>query len=154
MKMDSKTELLKSVHRLSMLKPVALVVSRYHYEYTSKIEHSAKELLIEKGISVEAFYVPGSFEIPLQVQRLAVKKKYAAIIAFGLIWKGSTPHAQEILRAVTDNLMAISLQRDIPVIHEVLFVKNENQAAERCGGKKDRGKEAARAVIDLLSSAA
>jgi 6,7-dimethyl-8-ribityllumazine synthase len=130
---------------------VAFVVSRYHYEYTSKLEQGARELLEGRGIGVEVFYVPGAFEIPLQVQRVALRGRYAAIVAFGLIWQGSTLHAQEILRVVTDSLMKISLRRDIPVVHEVLFVKNDAQARERCGGKLDRGREAAEVVMGLLS---
>jgi 6,7-dimethyl-8-ribityllumazine synthase len=131
-------------------KSVALVVSCYHYQYTSKMEMNAKQILNNCGIDVDVFYVPGSFEIPLQVQRVAAKNKYVAIVALGLIWQGSTLHAREILRVVTDSLMTISLQRDTPVIHEVLFVKNDREARQRCGGSYDRGKEAAEAVIHLI----
>ncbi|MCS7064199.1 MAG: 6,7-dimethyl-8-ribityllumazine synthase [Methylacidiphilales bacterium] len=129
---------------------VAIVVSIYHAEYTLRLVRSASDLLSQNEIPVDVFEAPGSFEIPLLVQRAARSRKYKAIIAFGLIWQGETPHAMEILRAVTDQLMAISLKFDLPVLHGVLFVKSHQEARARCGGSLDRGKECAEAVLKLL----
>ena len=94
--------------------------------------------------------MPGAFEIPLQVQRLARSKKYDAVLAMGVIWQGRTLHAQEILRAVTDALMRISLETDVPVIHQVLAIKTEAEARARCfGGKLSRGREASEVALAL-----
>jgi len=104
-----------------------------------------------KGYGQTVVRVPGAYEIPLQVQRLARSKKYAAVLALGLIWQGRTLHAQEILRAVTDALMRISLETDVPVLHEVLAIKTEAEARARCMGKKlNRGREAAEAALALI----
>jgi 6,7-dimethyl-8-ribityllumazine synthase len=128
----------------------AIVVSRYNLEYTQGLLSGAQEVL--KGVTVHVTWVPGAFEIPLQVQTLAKSGKYAAILAFGLVWQGKTAHAQEILRAVTDSLMRISLENEIPVIHEVLSVNNEKEARDRCLKKKlNRGREGAAAALSLLS---
>jgi 6,7-dimethyl-8-ribityllumazine synthase len=73
------------------------------------------------------------------------------VIALGLIWQGRTRHAEEILHAVTDALMRISLETDVPVLHEVLAVRTEAEARARCLGKKlNRGREAAEAALSLL----
>jgi 6,7-dimethyl-8-ribityllumazine synthase len=86
------------------------------------------------------------------VQRLARTKKYAAILALGVIWQGKTEHAREILRAVTDALMRLGLENDVPVMHHVLAVKSEAEARARCMGTKlNRGREAAEAALQLLS---
>jgi 6,7-dimethyl-8-ribityllumazine synthase len=124
----------------------ALVVSIFNREYTDALLASAQAAL--KGHELKIVRVPGAYEIPLQVQRLARTKKYAAVIALGVVWQGKTLHAQEILRAVTDGLMRISLETDVPVIHEVLAVSSEAEARARCMGTKlNRGREAAQAAL-------
>jgi 6,7-dimethyl-8-ribityllumazine synthase len=125
----------------------AVVVSDYHREYTEPMLESVQEILAAYDLTV--IWVPGSFEIPLQVQRLAESNHYDAVIALGLIWQGATLHNTEILRAVTDALMKISLECDVPVIHEVLSIRTEKQARERCKGKMNRGREAALAALSV-----
>jgi 6,7-dimethyl-8-ribityllumazine synthase len=130
----------------------ALVVSEYNRDYTDALLASARAAL--KGHDLKVVRVPGAYEIPLQVQRLARTKRYAAIIALGVIWQGGTLHAWEILRAVTDALMRISLETDVPVIHEVLAVSTEAEARARCMGVKlNRGREAAKAALALVAGA-
>jgi len=134
----------------SLLPRFALVVSEYNREYTDALLASAQAVLGEHEQKVVR--VPGAYEIPLQVQRLARSEKYAAVIALGLIWQGKTSHADEITRAVTDALMRIQLETDVPVIHEVIAVKTEAEARARCMGKKlNRGREAAEAALSLLN---
>lgn len=126
----------------------ALVVSIFNREYTDALLASAQAAL--KGHELKIVRVPGAFEIPLQVQRMARTKKYAAVIALGVVWQGKTFHAQEILRASTDALMRISLETDVPVVHQVLAVSNEAEAKARCMGKKlNRGSEAAQVALSL-----
>lgn len=126
----------------------ALVVSLFNREYTDALLASAKAAL--KGHELKVVRVPGAYEIPLQVQRLARAKRYTAVIALGVVWQGKTLHAQEILRAVTDALMFICLETDVPVIHEVLAVSSEAEARARCmGAKLNRGHEAAQAALAL-----
>ena len=131
----------------------ALVVSEYNRDYTDALLLSARAVL--KAHELKIVRVPGAYEIPLQVQRLARTKRYAAVIALGVIWQGRTQHAQEILRAVTDALMRIMLETDVPVLHEVLAVKTEAEARARCMGTKlNRGREAAEAALRLAMGSA
>jgi 6,7-dimethyl-8-ribityllumazine synthase len=127
-----------------------LVVSEYNREYTDALLRAAEAALA--GHELTVVRVPGAFEIPLAVQRLARTKKYAAILALGVIWQGKTEHAREILRAVTDALMRIMLETDVPVMHHVLAVKSDAEARARCfGSKLNRGREAAEAALALLA---
>jgi 6,7-dimethyl-8-ribityllumazine synthase len=126
----------------------ALVVSLFNREYTDALLASAQAAL--KGHELKIVRVPGAFEIPLEVQRFALTKRYDAVIALGVIWQGKTLHAQEILRAVTDALMRITLETDVPVLHEVLAVNTEAEARARCMGTKlNRGREAAQSALAL-----
>lgn len=126
-----------------------IIASSYNKEYTSRMVESALEVL--QGNIVDVVWVPGSFEIPLQAQRLARKRIYDCLLCFGIVWQGKTAHASEILRACTDALMRIGLENDIPVIHEILSVSNESQAKARTSGRLDRGKEGARAALEIAS---
>jgi 6,7-dimethyl-8-ribityllumazine synthase len=128
----------------------ALVVSVFNREYTDALLASAQAAL--KGHDLKIVRVPGAYEIPLQVQRLARTKRYAAVIALGVVWQGQTLHAKEILRAVTDALMRISLETNVPVLHEVLAVTTEAEARARCMGTKlNRGRDAAEAALALVA---
>lgn len=129
----------------------AIVASTYHSEYCDALVSEAEAELEEHEIIL--CRVPGSFEIPLQVKRFARTGGYHAILAFGVVWQGETAHAQEILRAVTDALMRISLEEDVPVIHEVLSVKTEAEARERTTGALSRGREGARAALAVAELA-
>ncbi|MDE1171865.1 MAG: 6,7-dimethyl-8-ribityllumazine synthase [Verrucomicrobium sp.] len=128
----------------------AAVVSTYHREYTESLYRSAKKIIEGKGHSLDVVWVPGSFEIPLAVQRLARKKpRYAAIMAFGIVWEGKTRHAGEIIRACTDSLMRIMLENDIPILHEVLSIHTESEVRARTMGRLNRGVEAAEAALAM-----
>jgi 6,7-dimethyl-8-ribityllumazine synthase len=126
----------------------AIVCSSFNSEYTDGLLASAQQGL--HGHTVRIVRVPGAFEIPLQVQRLARTRRYHAILALGLVWHGQTAHAAEITRAVTDALMQISLNFNVPVVHQVLSVKNAAEAKARCLGQKlNRGTEAAATALVL-----
>ena len=131
----------------------ALVASEYNREFVAGLsEHAERELrAISANFQIEHFTVPGAFEIPLLVQELAGKKDIDAIIALGVIIEGETQHAALIGAAVTNSLQQIALTFRLPVIHEVLLVKNAAQARQRClEDELNRGTEAARVAARMV----
>ena len=130
----------------------AIVAGQYNPEYVrALIEHARAEFLaISPTFNVIVHEVPGAFEIPLVVQEVAARGGIDAIIALGVIIEGQTAHASLIAQAVTAALLQIALTSRIPVIHEVLSVKNEEQARVRCIGEElNRGTEAARVAVRM-----
>ncbi len=116
------------------------------------INSTCKELYkIDGTCSIELFGAPGSFEIPQVAAMVAAQKRHDVIIALGLIMQGRTKHAEFIGASVSHALQEVALKHLVPVIHEVLLVSSEEEARERCLGKKlNRGVEAARAAFVML----
>jgi 6,7-dimethyl-8-ribityllumazine synthase len=132
-----------------------IVASEYNREYVDGLVGFAKDELLAVAPKSEATVVrvPGSFEIPIGVQALIQHRPVDAVLAFGVIFDGETMHAELIAGAVTTALMNLSLQNKIPILHEVLVVKTDEQATERCLLPKiNRGVEAARAAIRILNA--
>ena len=132
-----------------------IVASEYNREYVDGLIGFAKDELLAVAPQSETTVVrvPGSFEIPIGVQALIQHRPVDAVLAFGVIFDGETMHAELIAGAVTTALMNLSLQHKIPILHEVLVVKNDQQATERCLLPKiNRGVEAARAAIRILNT--
>jgi 6,7-dimethyl-8-ribityllumazine synthase len=132
---------------------IAIVASEYNRSYVDGLVRFASEELaaIAPQAKLTNVRVPGSFEIPIAVQAVAKYHKPDAILAFGLIFDGETLHASLIATAVTQALLTISLKESVPVLHEVLVAKNEEQAKARClSPELNRGTEAARAAIRIV----
>jgi 6,7-dimethyl-8-ribityllumazine synthase len=133
----------------------AIVAAEYNREYVDGLlAHCAEEFaVVAPGSLVTTHRVPGAFEVPLAVQEIAQRGAVDAVIAFGVIIAGATAHADLIASAITTALMRIGLSTGVPVIHEVLLVRTEAQARERClGTELNRGAEAARAAVGMAGA--
>lgn len=96
--------------------------------------------------------VPGAFELPLLVQRMAASKKYDAIIALGVVIRGGTPHFEYVAGEATKGVAQVSMQHDLPVAFGVLTVDSIEQAIERAGTKAgNKGAEAAMSAIEMVN---
>jgi 6,7-dimethyl-8-ribityllumazine synthase len=133
----------------------AIVASQYNSEFVNAlVDHARRELeAISPTFNVVTHEVPGAFEIPLIVQEVALRGGIDANIALGVIIEGETQHAALIAKSVTYALQQVSLAQHLPVIHEVLLLKNEEQARARCMGEEiNRGTEAARTAARMVQT--
>jgi 6,7-dimethyl-8-ribityllumazine synthase len=134
---------------------VAVVVSQFNEEITDVLLHSFKESLMEKGWkeeSVEVFYVPGAFEIPIIAQKLARTGRFQAIAALGCVIKGETAHFEYISEAVAHAIQRVVLDESIPIFFGVLTTYTEDQAKKRTLPPLDKGRELAEALIETLKT--
>ena len=136
---------------------IAIVASRYNEKYADALVENCRDEIgkITRGVNVEVVRVPGAFEIPMMVNFLLHEtrgeKAPDAVIALGVILRGSTAHADLIGEAITRELLQTACRSLTPVIHEVLLLQNEEQAQERCLGEQlNRGREAARAAVEMM----
>ena len=130
----------------------AIVASRYNSEYVDAMLHAARETLLAAGAHIRIVRVPGAFEIPVAVSKLAQSKsrRYDAIVCFGVIFQGETSHAQHVGWGVTHALAQIQVLHKIPVIHGVFVFEKVKHAKVRCLGKKhNRGTEAAQTALEM-----
>jgi 6,7-dimethyl-8-ribityllumazine synthase len=128
-----------------------IVASNYNARYVDAMVRSAKATLQAAGVRrLRIVRVPGAYEVPVVAAKLARVARPAAIICLGVILRGETTHAAHIGDAVSRALMDIQLEHEVPVIHEVLLLENEQQAKVRCLGKDhNRGTEAAQTALAM-----
>jgi len=132
-----------------------IVSSRFNSFIVDQLEGGAIDALVRHGVDKEQITlvkVPGAFELPVAVQRIAVSKKYDAIIVLGAVIRGGTPHFEYVAGECVKGIAQVSLQYDLPVSFGVLTVDSIEQAIERAGTKAgNKGAEAALSAIEMVS---
>ena len=104
----------------------------------------------ERGLTLVR--VPGAYEIPVAAKRLAVSKKFDAVVGLGAVVQGATPHASLICETVARAFSEIALETGVPVADGVVAAENLEQAVERCGTKQgNKGFAAMQAAIELAN---
>ncbi len=133
---------------------VTIVASRYNSRFTDALVESSSATLakLAPDLEVKVVRVPGAFEIPVVVEAVACSETPPlAIIALGVIIRGSTAHADLIAESITRSLQETGVSHLVPVIHEVLLVENAAQAEVRTlGDELNRGREAAEAAVAMI----
>ncbi len=132
-----------------------LVVSRFNEFFTDKLLEGAQDALLRHGVKeedIEVAWTPGSFEIPLIAQKLALSKKYDAIICLATVIRGGTPHFEYIAAEVTKGIAKVGLDTGLPVINGVITTDTLEQAVERSGTKAgNKGFTAAVSAIEMAN---
>ncbi|MEQ9563887.1 MAG: 6,7-dimethyl-8-ribityllumazine synthase, partial [Woeseiaceae bacterium] len=134
---------------------IVIVASRFNDFVVESLIKGAISCLRRHGANdtdIELVRVPGAYEMPLAVEKIAAARRADAIIALGAVIRGATPHfdfvAGECVRGVT----SAGLKHGIPIGFGVLTVDTIEQAIERAGTKAgNKGEEAALAAIEMAS---
>ncbi len=148
---------MKVIEGLYTVRPgrFALVVSRFNSLVTAQLLAGARDCILRHGGKEEdltVVWVPGAFEIPQVVRKLADSGQYQAVVALGAVIRGSTPHFDQVVAGVTRGVGEASYNASIPVIFGVLTTDNLEQALERAGSKAgNKGWDAALTAIEMAS---
>jgi len=150
--------LLDTHHLQELTLPRVAIV---HTEWNDKIIRellNGCESMVHRfgGDIIENLAVPGCFELPFACRQLWQHYEHddeapEAIIAFGAVIRGGTPHFDYVCKAVTEGILQLNLTLPVPVIFGVLTLDNEEQAWERLGGEHGhKGEEAAITALKMI----
>ena len=132
-----------------MKEKIAIVVSKFNNEITSKMEKKAlqhaKKLKVE---IVKIVKVPGAFEIPLAVSKVIADKNIAGIVTLGAVIKGETDHDVIITRSVAKKLLDLSIKFKKPISLGILGPNITWELADR--KKEEYAARAVDAVVKMV----
>jgi len=134
---------------------MAAVVAGFHRDLSERLLEGARERLAEAGLAashLDEHWVPGAFEIPLAAKALASSRRYAALIALGVVIRGETAHFDHICTSAAAGISRVGLDTGIPVAFGVLTCENRAQAEARAGGEVgNAGADAADAAVVMAN---
>ena len=132
---------------------VAIVAARFNEFVVERLVTGAVDALVRHGASeknIELVRVPGAFDMPIAVRRLALSKRYDAIVALGAVIKGETAHFDFVAGECASGVARAALESGVPVGFGVLTCETMDQAIDRAGGKSgNKGAEAALAALEM-----
>jgi 6,7-dimethyl-8-ribityllumazine synthase len=129
-------------------KRIAIVLSRFNGDVTSRLLESALAELDRAGIErehVTVMPVPGAFELPLGAMALAKTRRYVAVVALGCVIRGETAHFEYVAGEAASGLQLAALETGVPVAFGVLTTNTLEQAMARA----DKGAEAVRTALEM-----
>ena len=132
------------------MKPNILIITANFYEDISSDLSAGAIVEVKAKAKFKKIVVPGVFEIPVIIAKNI--KKYDAFIALGCVIKGKTPHFKIISKSVINAIMNLSVYYKKPIGNGIITCFNKKQALERSRSKKNKGREAAKAVLSVLKN--
>ncbi|HMB16564.1 MAG TPA: 6,7-dimethyl-8-ribityllumazine synthase [Pelovirga sp.] len=132
-----------------------IVVSRFNSFICERLLEGAIDTLIRHGADdtqITVVKVPGAFEIPLMVKKMAASSKFDALVCLGAVIRGGTPHFEYVSSEVTKGVAQVSLEYGLPAAFGVLTTDSVEQAIERAGTKAgNKGSEAAMSALEMVN---
>ncbi|MEM9872691.1 MAG: 6,7-dimethyl-8-ribityllumazine synthase [Pseudomonadota bacterium] len=134
----------------------AFVKARWHADIVDRALDGFTELI--PATQVDAFNVPGAFEMPLMAQNLAETGQYGAIACAALVVDGGIYRHDFVASAVVDGLMQVGLKTGVPVLSVSLTPHHFQETPHHMGIYADhfviKGREAAQAALGILETRA
>jgi len=134
---------------------VGIVAARFNDFIVERLLSGAVDALTKHGASaadIEIVRVPGAFEMPLAVKKLAASRRYDALVALGCVIRGATPHFDYVAGEASRGIGQAGLAHDIPVGFGLLTVDTIEQAIERAGTKAgNKGTDAAMSAVEMAT---
>ena len=133
---------------------IAIIQAEWNGHITKELTRGCIEQLGRHGVDdsfVDVFYVPGAVELTFAASQLIETGAFDAVVCFGCVIRGGTPHFDYVCQSVTQGITHLNAECDVPVIFGVLTVDNEQQAHERIGGiHGHKGIEAADTALKMI----
>ncbi|MDP8928000.1 MAG: 6,7-dimethyl-8-ribityllumazine synthase [Actinomycetota bacterium] len=134
---------------------VGIVAARFNEAVVDRLVTGAVDALVRHGAlasDLHVYRVPGSFEIPVVLRRLADSGRFDALVAVAAIVRGATPHFDYVAGEAVGGIAVVTRETGVPVGLGVLTTDTWEQAVERAGGKLgNKGAEAALSAIETAN---
>ena len=134
----------------------AIVAARFNDYIVDSLLKASVRCLRQHGATdadIEIIRVPGAFEMPLMVDKVAGSRRFDGVIALGAVIRGGTPHFDYVAGECVRGIASASSRHGVPVGFGVLTVDTIEQAIERAGTKAgNKGEEATLAVIEMVNT--
>ena len=137
---------------------IAFIRARWHADIVNQAHEGFATTLAEKlpAASIDIYDVPGSLEIPLQAQQLAVSGRYQLIVAAGLVVDGGIYRHDFVAQSVLDGMMRVQLECNVPILSVVLTPHHFQDTDQHHDFFFDhfrlKGVEAAQACLEVLGN--
>jgi len=132
---------------------IGIVATRFNDFVVDSLLRGAVDALLRHGASekdITVVRVPGAWEMPWAVKKMAAGRRFDAIIALGAVIRGATPHFDYVAGECAKGVAQAGLAADVPVAFGVLTTDTIEQALERAGTKAgNKGADAAMAAIEM-----
>ncbi|HTB28660.1 MAG TPA: 6,7-dimethyl-8-ribityllumazine synthase [Steroidobacteraceae bacterium] len=132
-----------------------IVMTRFNEFVVEPLLRGALDALKRHGATekqIEIVRVPGAFDMPIVVRKLAMSRRYEALVALGAVIRGQTPHFDYVAGECASGLARIALESGVPVGFGVLTTDTMEQAVDRAGGKAgNKGADAALAALEMAN---
>jgi len=133
----------------------AILASRFNEFVVDALVRGALDALRRHGASdklVDVVRVPGAYDMPVVARKLALSRRYDAIIAVGAVIRGETSHHDHVAGECASGLSRVAAETGVPVAFGVLTTEDTAQALDRAGGKAgNKGADAAESAIELVN---
>lgn len=134
---------------------IGIVAGRFNEAVVERLVAGAVDTLLRHGAvaaDVQVAWVPGAFEIPVALRRMAESGRFDGLVALGAVVRGATPHFDYVAGESARGAAAIARETGIPVAFGVLTTDTWEQAVERAGGKLgNKGAEAALSAVETAN---
>lgn len=134
---------------------IVIVAARFNEFIVERLVAGAVDALLRHGASeknLELVRVPGAFDMPLAVRKLALSKRYDLVVALGAVIKGATSHFEFVAGECAAGIARAAQDSGVPVGFGVLTCDTVEQAIDRAGGKSgNKGADAALAALEMAN---
>ena len=136
---------------------IAFIKARWHAEIVDRAHDGflAEAATLFPGARIDAFDVPGAFEMPRLAKKLARTGRYDAVVAAALVVDGGIYRHDFVAGAVVTGLMNVGLETGIPCFSVSLTPHHYQETAAHRAFFRDhfvrKGAEAAQAVQQVLA---
>jgi 6,7-dimethyl-8-ribityllumazine synthase len=131
----------------------AIALGRFYEELAERLLAGAQSAFAEQGFEeVTVLEVPGAYELPLAASYAARSGRFDGVACLGAVIRGETSHYDFVCAEAASGIMRVQLDTGVPCAFGVLTCETMQQALARTGGgKRDQGRHAAEAVMQMAA---